>query len=141
VLLLLACTGMRFGELVGLRVEDVDRNARRIRVRRSINRSAANSSRATPRSAAGRRSIPVPRRLVPILTNRVSCRPPGAPAITSPNGALLGLEALNRMARSHRGDQPAEDARARPATYIRIARTPGPTSVCCRRRWDTPRSP
>jgi integrase len=36
VVLLLAYTGMRFGELVGLRVEDVDHVARRIRVRRSI---------------------------------------------------------------------------------------------------------
>jgi hypothetical protein len=36
VVSLLAYTGMRFGELIGLRVEDVDLDARRIRVRRSI---------------------------------------------------------------------------------------------------------
>jgi integrase len=32
----------------------------------------------------------------PFHTNRVSGRPPGAPAITSPNGALLGLENWKR---------------------------------------------
>jgi integrase len=42
------------------------------------------------------RSIPVPQRLVPILTNRVSGRSQGAPAITSPAGALLGLENWKR---------------------------------------------
>jgi len=31
---LLAYTGLRFGELVGLRVEDVDLGCRRVRVRR-----------------------------------------------------------------------------------------------------------
>jgi integrase len=49
VVLLLAYTGMRFGELVGLRVEDVDLKARRVRVRRSITQVAASSSRATRR--------------------------------------------------------------------------------------------
>jgi len=36
---------------------------------------------------------------LPSLTNRVSDRPPGAPAITSPNGALLGLENGKRSTR------------------------------------------
>jgi integrase len=96
VVLLLAYTGMRFGELVGLRVEDVDLEARRIRVRRSITQVGGKLVESNPKSAAGRRSIPIPQRLVPILTNRVSGRPPGAPAITSPNGALLGLENWKR---------------------------------------------
>ena len=52
-----------------------------------------------PKSAAGRRSIPIPQRLLPFLGNRVSDRPPGAPAITSPGGALLGLENWKRSTR------------------------------------------
>jgi integrase len=35
-------------------------------------------------------------RLLPILSDRIAGRPPGAPAITSPNGALLGLENWKR---------------------------------------------
>jgi integrase len=96
VVLLLAYTGMRFGELVGLRVEDVDLKARRIRVRRSITQVGGTLLEGNPESAAGRRSIPVPQRLVPILTDRVSGRSQGAPAITSPAGALLGLENWKR---------------------------------------------
>jgi integrase len=96
VVLLLAYTGMRFGELVGLRVEDVDLKARRIRVRRSITQVGGKLLEGNPKSAAGRRSIPVPQRLVPILTDRVSGRSQGAPAITSPAGALLGLENWKR---------------------------------------------
>jgi integrase len=96
VVLLLAYTGMRFGELVGLRVEDVDLKARRIRVRRSITQVGGKLLEGNPKSAGGRRSIPVPQRLVPILTDRVSGRSQGAPAITSPAGALLGLENWKR---------------------------------------------
>jgi len=96
VVLILAYTGLRFGELVGLRVEDVDRAARRIRVRRSITQVGGKLTEGNPKSAAGRRSIPIPRRLLPILTDRIAGRPRGAPAITSPNGALLGLENWKR---------------------------------------------
>jgi integrase len=78
--------------------EDVDLGARRIRVCRSITQVGGKLIEGNPKSAAGRRSIPVPQRLVPILTNRASGRPPGAPAITSPNGALLGLENWKRSA-------------------------------------------
>jgi len=96
VVLLLAYTGLRYGELVGLRVEDVDLAARRIRVRRSITQVGGKLVEGNPKSAAGRRSIPIPKRLLPILASRVSDRPPGAPAITSPTGALLGLENWKR---------------------------------------------
>jgi len=96
VVLLLAYTGLRYGELVGLRVEDVDLTARRIRVRRSITQVGGKLVEGNPKSAAGRRSIPIPKRLLGILASRVSDRPPGAPAITSPTGALLGLENWKR---------------------------------------------
>ena len=96
VVLLLAYLGLRYGELVGLRVEDVDLTARRIRVRRSITQVGGKLVEGNPKSAAGRRSIPIPKRLLGILASRVSDRPPGAPAITSPTGALLGLENWKR---------------------------------------------
>lgn len=53
VVLLLAYTGMRFGELVGLQVEDVDLEARRIRVRRSITQVGGKLIEATPRAPPG----------------------------------------------------------------------------------------
>ena len=129
VVLLLAYTGMRFGELVGLRVEDVDLRARRIRVRRSITQVGGKLLEGNPKSAAGRRSIPVPQRLVPILSNRVSGRPQGAPAITSPAGALLGLENWKRstgwraaILEIHRPKMRVHDLRH---TYASLARRAG----------------
>jgi integrase len=53
VVLLLAYTGMRLGELVGLRVEDVDLKVRRIRVRRSITQVGGKLLEGNPKSAAG----------------------------------------------------------------------------------------
>jgi hypothetical protein len=44
------------------------RNARRIRVRRSITQVGGKLTEGNPKSAAGRRSVPIPERLVPILT-------------------------------------------------------------------------
>jgi integrase len=56
----LAYTGLRFGELVGLRIEDVDLGAKRIRVRRSITQVGGKLTEGNPKTAAGGRSIPSP---------------------------------------------------------------------------------
>jgi integrase len=92
VVLILAYSGLRFGELTGLNVEDVDVDARRIRVRRSITQVGGRLVEGNPKADAGRRSVPIPERLVPALKARLDNRPPGAPAIASPHGARLGLE-------------------------------------------------
>jgi integrase len=70
VVLILAYSGLRFGELTGLNVEDVDVEARRIRVRRSITQVGGRLVEGNPKSDAGRRSVPIPERLVPALKAR-----------------------------------------------------------------------
>ena len=82
--------------LTGLNVEDVDVEARRIRVRRSITQVGGRLVERNPKSDAGRRSVPIPERLVPALKARLDNRPPGAPAIASPRGSRLGLENWQR---------------------------------------------
>lgn len=96
VVLILAYTGLRFGELTGLNVEDVDIRARRIRVRRSITQVGGRLVEGNPKSAAGRRSVPIPERLVPLVKARLDDRSPGAPAVASPRGSRLGLENWKR---------------------------------------------
>jgi len=96
VVAILAYTGLRFGELTGLNVEDVDVAARRIRVRRSITQVGGRLVEGNPKSDAGRRSVPIPERLVPALKARLDGRPPGAPAIASPRGSRLALENWKR---------------------------------------------
>jgi integrase len=96
VVLILAYTGLRFGELTGLNVEDVDIEARRIRVRRSITQVGGKLVEGNPKSDAGRRSVPIPERVVPALEARLDSRARGAPAIASPRGSRLGLENWKR---------------------------------------------
>jgi integrase len=96
VVLILAYTGLRFGELTGLNVEDVDIEARRIRVRRSITQVGGKLVEGNPKSDAGRRSVPIPERVVPALKARLGSRARGAPAIASPRGSRLGLENWKR---------------------------------------------
>jgi integrase len=87
---------LRFGELTGLNVEDVDVAARCIRVRRSITQVGGRLVEGNPKSEAGRRAVPIPERLVPALKAPLDGRPPGAPAIASPRGSRLGLENWKR---------------------------------------------
>ena len=68
VLVLLAVFGsLRFGELAGLRREDVDLDAAIVRVRRSVAEVKGRLVVKAPKSAAGRRSVAVPACLVPEL--------------------------------------------------------------------------
>jgi integrase len=99
VVSILAYTGLRFGELTGLNVEDVDLDARRIRVRRSITQVGGKLVEGNPKSKAGRRSVPIPERLVPMLKARIDGRLPGAAAVTSAKGSRLGLENWKRSVR------------------------------------------
>ncbi len=96
---LLAYTGLRFGELVGLNVEDVDLDTRRIRVRRSITQVGGKLIEGNPKSKASRRSVPIPQRLIASLTARLAGRLPDAPAITSARGSRLSLENWKRSVR------------------------------------------
>lgn len=101
VVSLLAYSGLRFGELVGLNVEDVDLKARRIRVRRSITQVGGKLVEGNPKTAAGLRSVPIPERLIPLLTavsgagdrgNRRSGHP-GVPGWASRTGSARSVGA------------------------------------------------
>jgi integrase len=99
VVLILAYTGLRFGELTGLNVEDVDLDARRVRVRRSMTQVGGRLVEGNPKSMAGRRSVPIPERLVPLFKARIDGRPHGAPAVASRRGSRLSLENWKRSVR------------------------------------------
>jgi len=95
----LAYLGLRWGELMGLRVGDVDLAARRVRVRRSITQVGGKLIEGRTKSASGVRSVPIPRRIHGLLAARVFGRPAGEPAITSPRGSLLSRENWVRAVR------------------------------------------
>lgn len=86
---ILACTGLRWSELVGLRIKDVDLAARRLYVRRAAPEVEGRIVIGPPKTRAGIRTVPLPQVVVDIFTHRISGRPPDEPAVTSPNGELL----------------------------------------------------
>jgi integrase len=92
IVLILAYTGLRWGELTGLRVADINLSARRIRVRRSITQVGGKPILGAPKSRAGIRTVPIPTRISPLLAKRIEGKAPDSPAITSPRGALLSRE-------------------------------------------------
>jgi len=61
-----------------------------------------------PKSMAGRRSVPIPERLVPLFKARIGGRPHGAPAVASRRGSRLSLENWKRSVTAGRcGPSPA----------------------------------
>ncbi|WP_245556917.1 tyrosine-type recombinase/integrase [Jongsikchunia kroppenstedtii] len=92
VVTILAYTGLRFGELVGLHCDDVDLAKRRIRVRRSVTQVRGRLVAGGPKTRAGRRTVPIPQTLLPVLNRRIDGRPALEPAITSPRGGMLSRE-------------------------------------------------
>jgi integrase len=99
IVLILAYTGLRWGELTGLRVADINLTARRLRVRRSITQVGGKPILGTPKSRAGIRTVPIPTRIAPLLAKRIEDKAPDSPAITSPRGALLSRENWVRAVR------------------------------------------
>ncbi|GAB4602010.1 tyrosine-type recombinase/integrase [Mycobacterium avium] len=89
VVTILAYTGLRWSELVGLRVGDIDLGARRLYVRRAAPEVEGRIVIGPPKTRAGIRTVPLPQVVVDILERRINGRAPNEPAVTSPNGKLL----------------------------------------------------
>ena len=97
------CCGLRRGELAGLRWIDVDLAAGLIRVRNQRQRVGGRLIDAPPKSAAGRRDLPIPSGLIPLLEqqrllHQASEILTGCPPVyvCSPDGSPVAPEALNR---------------------------------------------
>lgn len=89
VVILLAFLGLRFGELVGLRVMDVDLGRGRVDVRQQISGVRGQLVVGTPKSKAGVRSIPIPGIARAILEGRIAGKAPLDIAVGAPRGGLL----------------------------------------------------
>ncbi|SHV80991.1 prophage integrase [Mycobacteroides abscessus subsp. abscessus] len=88
-MIVLAYTGLRWSELVGLRVKDIDLTARRLYIRRAAPEVEGRIVIGPPKTRAGVRTVPLPQVVVDILKRRISGRAADDPAITSPNGKML----------------------------------------------------
>lgn len=90
MVLLLGLTGLRFGELVALRVRRVDLMRRRLEVAESASEINGVLTFGTPKTHQ-RRSVPVPRSLVDALAVQVAGKGPDALVFTTTAGTPVGL--------------------------------------------------
>jgi integrase len=81
--------GLRWSELVGLRVKDIDLAARRLYVQRAAPEMEGRIVIGRPKTRAGIRTVPLPQVVVDVFNRRINGRAPDEPAVTSPNGAML----------------------------------------------------
>jgi integrase len=91
VVLFLAYTGVRFGELSALRVRRLDLMRRRAEIVEAVAEVRGHAVFSTPKSRQVR-SVPIPRFLVDELARHVAGRAPDDFVFTAPRGALLRLQ-------------------------------------------------
>ncbi|ATO61452.2 site-specific integrase [Mycobacterium kansasii] len=89
IVTILAFTGLRWSELVGLRVGDIDLKARRLYVRQAAPEVEGRIIVGPPKTRAAVRTVPLPRIVIDALKPRIENRSTKEQAITSPNGGFL----------------------------------------------------
>lgn len=92
-------TGMRWGELAGLRVPDLDLPRRRLTVRRTLVEATGHPPQlGPPKSKASERSIALPRFVVETLTHHLEAYPPVDDMVwTTEQGAVLRRGSFGRI--------------------------------------------
>lgn len=88
VMLLLAFTGLRFGELAGLRVKRVDLFRRRLDIAETLTEIGGHLTAGTPKTHQ-RRAVVVPRSLMPILVAACAGKGSDEYVFTSPDGGPI----------------------------------------------------
>ncbi len=93
LVLLAMFSSLRWGELGGLRRCDIDLAARTVRVTRQLNEASGGGFEfGPPKSRAGKRSVPIPEVIIPIIRWHLACfAEPGDQGLvfTSPTGRPL----------------------------------------------------
>lgn len=95
IVLVLAYTGLRFGELAALRVRRVDLMRGRLTVSESVTEIAGKATFGSPKTGVTR-SVPVPRSLVDPLRDLMAGKGPDDLVFTAPAGGVLRLNNFRR---------------------------------------------
>ena len=95
VILTLALTGLRFGELPALRVRRLDEVRRRLTIAESVTEVSGRLVWSTPTSHQTR-TVPVPRSLLPVLVEAAVGKGPDDLLFTAPGGGTLRLQNWRR---------------------------------------------
>jgi integrase len=91
LILTLGLCGLRIGEAVALRVDDVNVLRRQLQVKRAASEVAGRLYVGKPKTATGRRNVPLPRVVADALAAHLTMFPPGADGLvfTAPEGAMI----------------------------------------------------
>jgi integrase len=91
MVILAACTGMRWSEIAGLTLDRIDWRARAVLVDRQLKRNATTPIFTPPKSKAGVRTLPLPKLAVTELLLHLSQYPLGPAGLlfTTPAGTVL----------------------------------------------------
>jgi integrase len=140
VVIVLAYTRLRWSELVGLRVGDIDLTPHRLYVRRAALEVEGRIVIGPTKTQGGTRTSPLPHVVVEGLTPRVAGHAADQPAVTSSNGAMLRS---NNWRRHTHWNKVLEKSDPAPLTIHdhTYASLPARISDSCRRQWATRRSP
>jgi integrase len=100
LILLAAFTSLRWAELAALRPEDIDLNARTVRVTRQLHYHGAGHSFGPPKSRAGVRVVDFPKLIVPDVREHLSWLPSSAALVlASSTGSPLAHSNFRRRVR------------------------------------------
>lgn len=91
-----AYSGLRVGELAGLRREQVDLMRRRIDVVRTATEVRGTIFEGPPKTRAGRRSVPIPAPVIDLLAGHCADSGPDDLVFTAPGGGHLRANAFRR---------------------------------------------
>jgi integrase len=143
LILLLAYTGLRWGEATALRVCDIDLDRRRADVRRAFSDVGGRVILGTPKSHQSR-TVPLPRFLAVEIAAAVAGKHADQLVFTMPGGGVMRLPNWRRSvflsARGRAGLSDrfrVHDLRHTAASQFRQATRPR----CCKRSWAMPASP
>lgn len=89
LVLVLGYCGLRWGEAIALRVQDVDLERRRLSVRRNAVETLGTIHEGTPKTRAGARQVPVPRVVADALAPIVAGAPAEALVFPGPTGTYM----------------------------------------------------
>jgi integrase len=84
-----AGTGLRWGELAGLRLENLDLLRRSLRVAETLTEVQGTLTTAPPKTASSRRTVALPGFLVDVLARHLAQHPTDSYVFRSPNGSPL----------------------------------------------------
>lgn len=94
---LLPWLGLRVSELSGLQVHDINLATKQVRVIRAVTRPGGTAVVGEPKSDAGRRVIPIPDQIIPILTTLTKGKAASSHLISAARGGYWDPKAWRRQ--------------------------------------------